>query len=232
MRRVIPLFGGVPYTPTFTVKYGKLYNWLVTQQTGATSFTSSDTWRVPTYTDLITKLGTYLQSNQAGDKLRETGTTYWLNANGTDTVNFHLRGGSYRASGGSFSTIKYYAFLWTSTELNTNNGYEAYVGYASSSLVTANDSKKNGNSIRLCRDASSSEKQLTDGTYVGAYTGNDGRKYPTVKIGTLIWMAENSSETKYRDGSSIAYITGNTNWANQSGAAWCYYGDSSSNDLL
>jgi len=38
---------------------------------------------------------------------------------------------------------------------------------------------------------------------VGTMTGNDGKVYQTVKIGSQWWMAENLRETKYRDGSDI-----------------------------
>jgi hypothetical protein len=38
----------------------------------------------------------------------------------------------------------------------------------------------------------------------GTVTGNDGKVYSTVKIGTQVWMAANSAETKYQNGDPIS----------------------------
>lgn len=45
-------------------------------------------------------------------------------------------------------------------------------------------------------------------------TDADGNTYPTITIGTQVWMAENLRTTKYRDGSSIPLVTDNTQWNN------------------
>jgi uncharacterized protein (TIGR02145 family) len=45
-------------------------------------------------------------------------------------------------------------------------------------------------------------------------TDASGNTYPTVTIGTQVWMAENLRTTKYRDGSNIPVVTDNTQWAN------------------
>ena len=47
-------------------------------------------------------------------------------------------------------------------------------------------------------------------------TDIDGNSYPTVTIGSQVWMAENLRTTKYRDGSAIPLVTDNTQWANNS----------------
>lgn len=54
--------------------------------------------------------------------------------------------------------------------------------------------KTMGSSIRLIKD---------DSVDTGAITGNDGKVYPTVKIGDQVWMAANLMETKYRNGDLI-----------------------------
>jgi uncharacterized protein (TIGR02145 family) len=56
----------------------------------------------------------------------------------------------------------------------------------------------------------------------------DGNAYSAVTIGTRIWMGENLSTTTLNDGTSIANITGGTNWANTLGAAYCWYNNDES----
>jgi len=63
---------------------------------------------------------------------------------------------------------------------------------------------------------------LTDGQ-TGTYTGNDGKIYPTVCIGTQEWVACNIAETKYRDGSNIPEVTDNATWAALTTGALCAY---------
>ena len=54
-------------------------------------------------------------------------------------------------------------------------------------------------------------------------TDIDGNVYHAVTIGTQVWMVENLRVTKYNNGTTIPLITGNTVWATQSTAAYCWY---------
>ena len=58
---------------------------------------------------------------------------------------------------------------------------------------------------------------------VGNMTGNDGKTYSTVKIGTQWWMAENLRETEYRDDSPILEVIDYDTWKNLSTGARCSY---------
>ncbi len=57
----------------------------------------------------------------------------------------------------------------------------------------------------------------------------EGNNYNTVKIGDQLWMQENLKVTKYRDGTSIKYLTDNTAWDNDADGAYCWYGNNSTN---
>lgn len=54
-------------------------------------------------------------------------------------------------------------------------------------------------------------------------TDADGNSYPTVTIGSQVWMAKNLRTTKYRDGSAIPNITSHTGWGALTTGAYANY---------
>ena len=90
-----------------------------------------------------------------------------------------------------------------------------------SSIVTT------GISIRLVKDSTS----LTHGQ-TSHYTGNDGKVYRTICIGTQEWLADNLCETEYRDGTPIAEVTDGTAWAALTTGARCSYNNDEDNAFL
>jgi uncharacterized protein (TIGR02145 family) len=56
----------------------------------------------------------------------------------------------------------------------------------------------------------------------------DGNVYNTIKIGDQVWLKENLKATKYRNGSSIPFITDNTEWGTLSTPGFSWYGNSQS----
>jgi len=60
----------------------------------------------------------------------------------------------------------------------------------------------------------------------------DGNEYPTVRIGTQVWMASNLKTTRYRDGSTIPNVTNATSWAGLTTGAWVNYDNNAANDAI
>jgi len=51
----------------------------------------------------------------------------------------------------------------------------------------------------------------------------DGNEYPTVKIGSQLWMAENLRVTHYRVGDTIALVENAEEWEVLRTGAYCWY---------
>jgi len=63
-------------------------------------------------------------------------------------------------------------------------------------------------------------------------TDIDGNTYNTVQIGTQVWMSENLKTSRYRNGGSIPYVLGNTDWQALTTGAWSYYNHDAANDPI
>ncbi len=219
-------------TPTYgAVKYGFLYNWYATDDSRNIANTG---WSVPTISNQQT-LSTFLGGNNvAGGKLKETGLVHWNSPNtgATNTSNFNARGGGERSdSTGLFSAIKEAAAYWAqgynaaggyvSTLTNITSIYTVYNGSSFHSKV-----KKFGIGVRLIKDTTS----LTNGQ-TGTYTGNDGKVYRTICVGTQEWVADNLVETKYRNLDAIPEVIPNATWVGLSTGARCSYDNNPSNAI-
>ena len=212
---------------TSTIEYGALYNWYAA--TDAREI-AADGWHVPTSAEFET-LSDYLGGDSvAGGKLKETGTTYWdsPNTGATNEVNFNARGAGGRGDDGTFAGLMQGGAFITSTRY-----FEEYykvsafgIFYNSEADMVHFAATESGLSLRLIKDSTT----LSDGE-TGTYTGNDGKIYRTICIGTQEWVADNIAETKYRDGSDIPIVTDNAAWAALVTGAMCYYNNDSSNGL-
>ena len=58
---------------------------------------------------------------------------------------------------------------------------------------------------------------------IGTFTGTDGNSYNYLTYGTQVWTVETAENVTYRDGTPIPQVTNNTEWANLTTGAWCYY---------
>lgn len=61
----------------------------------------------------------------------------------------------------------------------------------------------------------------------GTISDIDGNSYPTIGIGSQVWMAENLKTTKLNDGSSIPMVADSSEWIHLATPGYCWYNDSS-----
>jgi uncharacterized protein (TIGR02145 family) len=106
------------YNNEEATSYGAYYNWY-TVNTGNLCPTG---WHVPTdaeWTTLITYLG---GDTEAGGKLKEVGTTHYVDPNtgATNGSGFTALPGGYRNLDGPYYDLGNYGFWWSSTEIGTN----------------------------------------------------------------------------------------------------------------
>ena len=219
-----------PYVATpASVKYGFMYNWYAANDSRNIANTG---WSVPTISNQQT-LSTFLGGNNvAGGKLKETGFVHWNSPNtgATNTSNFNARGGGERDdSTGVFSALKINQSYWAQGGSGTS-GYVSTVTSASGTYTAYNGTtfytkqKQFGIGVRLIKDTTS----LTNGQ-TGTYTGNDGKVYRTICVGTQEWVADNLVETKYRNLDAIPEVIPNATWAALSTGARCSYGNDPGN---
>lgn len=158
--------------------------------------------------------------NAVHNKLKEVGMNYWLHSNGIDLYGFRGLGIGYRLYDGTFEDGGRRNFYHSSEPYTSG-----YLGLALYDAPNWNyavwsfsgpEDKKMGMSIRLIKDTS-------DWNMGETITDYDGHVYPTVKIGTQVWMAQDLRAVHYRDGTPIPEVTGNAAWAALTTAGMCYY---------
>ena len=203
-------------------KYGALYNWYAA--TDVRNICASG-WHVPTYADYLALVAYNGGVDNLADKLRLL-DEYWdvSTVGGTNEYNFNSRAAGFRNHlTGAFGNIQYYHLIWLS-----NSGTLYYIeilnNYHDGSGFSGTGFEEKGISVRPIKDSTT----LSHGE-TGTYTGNDGKVYRTICIGTQEWVADNLCETKYRNGEDIPVVTDNAAWAALGTGAMCYYNNDITN---
>lgn len=192
------------------VKYGLLYNWYA-----ATDIRNicAEGWSVPDEAKALI-LTAYIGGTYAGGELKEIGLVHWITPNvaATNSTKFNARGSGVRYASVSFNNLGESWVVWLTDvfigfpgiaeSLQVNNFSDQVHPSGSGGIYFY---KEDGLAIRPVKDSTT----LTHGQ-TGTYTGNDGKIYRTICIGTQEWLADNLAETKYRIANSDLL----ENWVN------------------
>jgi uncharacterized protein (TIGR02145 family) len=137
--------------PAMGAIYGKLYNWYaVNDPRGLTP----EDWHVPSYTEWE-ELSEFLGGESvAGGKLKETGTSHWLNPNegATNNSGFSALPGGHRNYDGISLGIGASVNWWSSTEYGKANAWGRSLYYSYSISFPNSFSMVNGFSVRCVKD--------------------------------------------------------------------------------
>jgi uncharacterized protein (TIGR02145 family)/uncharacterized repeat protein (TIGR02543 family) len=154
---------GVLFTPgccwfhdsiSYKNPYGALYNW----HSVNTGKLAPAGWHVPSDSEWMVLINYFGGINQAGNSLKESGTTHWLSPNsGTTNISgFTALPGSMRYySAGTFAPyIGQWGIWWTATEYSIGSDNADYISmaYDRATIDHYNINKSEGHSVRCIRD--------------------------------------------------------------------------------
>ena len=205
------------------IKYGLIYNWY------ALNYGIANTgWHEPTETEVdilmnylggIVELGsTQEEEEETCKKLKSSDSNFWTLNIGNNSSGMDFRGTGDRSYiDGAFQLIGTQSHIMTITP-TFSDFFRGYALFDNHSISRSNGRKKHGRNIRLIKDSTS----LSNGE-TSTYTGNNGRIYPTICVGTQEWLAHDLIETKYSDGNTIPEITDNDDWIALTTGALCAY---------
>lgn len=139
------------YPDAYKDTYGALYNWYAL----GTGILCPNGWHVPTHADWA-QLADFLGGEaKAGGKLKEAGTTHWLEPNigATNETSFTaLPNGVRDKDGGVFWGLREWGTWWSATEYSTDSAMIYMLYYNYSDLYHTYRDKNFGFSIRCVKD--------------------------------------------------------------------------------
>ena len=133
--------------PSNCSKYGRLYTW------AAAKTVCPEGWHLPDTTEWNTLFTAVGGSSTAGAKLKsQTGWTAYDGITNEDSFGFSALPAGYRDDDGSYGGEGNYAYFWSSTEYNSYDAFNMYLGYTYGDAYLCNDGKSNGFSVRCVKD--------------------------------------------------------------------------------
>lgn len=132
--------------------YGHLYNWYAVNDSRNIAPTG---WHIPTRAEMQTLVDYLGGDSQAGNALKESGTSHWIsNTGATNSSGFTALPGGYRYENGNFLNKSEFAYFWSTTTYNYDVTY-AYYRSIYNGNGGVNDfytSKATGFSVRCIKD--------------------------------------------------------------------------------
>jgi uncharacterized protein (TIGR02145 family) len=131
--------------------YGKLYNYYTVIDARNLCPTG---WHIPTDAEFTTLTNYLGGASVAGGKLKEIGTTHWTTPNtaADNTSGFTALPGGYRFTNGTFNSIGYIGFWWSSNDYSETIALDMGLSSTSGMVDRAPEYKQDGFSVRCVRD--------------------------------------------------------------------------------
>jgi uncharacterized protein (TIGR02145 family) len=146
-------------------------------------------------------------------------------------------GGNITENGGSIITAR--GIVWNTIGTPTISDNKTTDGSGTGSYVSNLTSLSPGTIYYVRAYATNStgtsygnQQTFTTTTLSPPVIDIDGNTYNTVQIGNQVWMSENLKTSRYRNGGSIPYVVGNTDWQALRTGAWSYYDHDAANDAI
>lgn len=172
--------------------YGALYNFYVLDPAGnGGKYVCPSGWHIPT-DQQWTELTSYLGDAEAGNKLKESGTSHWKrpNSSATNESGFTALPGGYRAMNLGYMVFGEGGCWWSSTEADPSSSWERGMNISRTDVYRTHVSRDFGFSIRCLKGAVEvkpvlSTKNVTDITPTSSICGgnitSDGGSEITVR---------------------------------------------------
>ena len=144
------------YAPN-AVTYGRMYNWYAISDSRNICPVG---FHVPSQAEWQTLLNYLGDASTVGGKLKST-SNLWISVNvgATNSSGFAALPGGYRrivlggeTEYGKFANLGATAYFWSSENFDTNNAISFYINYNASGILTAQNNKISGYSVRCIHD--------------------------------------------------------------------------------
>jgi uncharacterized protein (TIGR02145 family) len=136
--------------------YGGLYQWNEIMEYDTTAGTQGicpNGWHIPKNAEW-SSLKDFLEGEEAGGKMKETGTVHWAppNTGATNESGFTALPSGDRSPYGPFDELATSAFFWSSNQLNIDDAYDWDLLYDKSHLYGTSTLKTYGLAVRCILD--------------------------------------------------------------------------------